>query len=698
MSKHRAASALTRRRTIRGLRRIVAGIVGAIGTALLGWALARASFWLGEIEQPKQFSAGHVTTSFATSLARLSYDLPFRLRGPIETPGVCIIHMDDKAAWKLGQNPRLWERSVHTRLLRRLTREGARAVLFDIAFLDSAPGADEEFTQAIRENGRVFLGGVLDITRNYGVESGALEERVFPPTKALRAAAAGWGLLAFRPVDSDYGVRRIYAGTDTVPTMTWRAAIQLGATLEDTPEARAEPRWMNYYGPARSFLSIGYERTLADGDLPDGIFKDQIVVIGGRTTVSELMLAKDEFRNPYSLYGSEFSDGAEIHLTTLLNLVRGDFLRRLEPRWELYLVLAIGVLLGGSLPLFRPHIATVATLLVIAIIVASAMWGVGEKHVWFAWCIPAFVQIPLALTWAIGARYFLEERRRNRLRVAFGHYLSPQVADRIADADFDLSPGGVVIEASLLMTDLEGFTPLAERLSDPELVTRVLTDYFSLTTAHILENDGTIINFVGDAVFAIWGAPLPDPDHARKATLAAWRLHQASRIDVEGRPLRTRVGLHTGRVLAGNIGSAERFDYSVIGDEVNFTSRLEGLNKYLGTDILLSDAMLVKLGGQFITRRLGEFRVVGKSAGHVIHELLGPADSIARPAWLDVFARGLDAFQHGSLDEAEAAMRETIAMRDGKDGASKFYLDEIAALRAKGLPPGWTGVVELAAK
>ena len=641
MSTPRAApTAPTRRRALRRLLKIAASVLGAAFVGALGWMLALTSFRLGEIVQPRESHAAYVAASFAMSLARLSYDLPFSLRSATDMPGVCIVSMNEKAAQELGQNPKDWDRAMHARLLRRLTREGARAVIFDIVFVKPEP-ADDEFAKAIRENGRVILGGGLDIVRDFTGDHNGLQEIVYPPTPDLRAAAAGWGLLSFYPIDSDYGIRRIYTGTEMVPTAMWLAATRLGAPLGDTPEVRAEPRWMNYYGPPRSFPSIGYDRAVTEGDQPDGFFKDQIVIVGGGTALSELSMSKDVFRNPYSLFGDEFSDGVEVHLTTLLNFIRGDFLRRLDPRKELCLALAIGLLLGGLLPLLRPHIAVAAALLTIAAIVVAAVWGVEKRHVWFAWCIPAFVQAPLALTWAVGTRYFIEEKRRRALRDAFGHYLSPQMADRIADAEFDLAPGGEVVEATLLITDLEGFTPLSEELRNPELVLRVLTEYFTRTTTHILDGDGTIVNFVGDSVLAVWGAPLPDADHCRKAALAAWRLHESSHIEVDGHMLHTRVGLHTGSVLAGNVGSARRFDYTVIGDAVNFTSRLEGLNKHLGTSVLISDVLHRKLGGSFISRCVGEFRVVGKKESHVVHELLGPAETIGKPAWLDPFARGL---------------------------------------------------------
>ena len=688
-----------RRRALRRVLKVTTSALGAALVALLGWWLVEKSFRLGAIEVPKeQYVFGHVGSSFATSLARLSYDLPFTFRETIQTPGVCIVYMDENSARKLGQHPRQWSRALHTKLLRRLTRDGARLVFFDVVFSDEQPDVDGEFAGAIRENGHVFLGGALEISTSVSGEGRTSDERALAPARNLRAAAAGWGLIAFRPVDADYGVRRIFTGMDTVPTATWRAAIALGAQLEDTPESRAEARWLNYYGPTRSLLSVPYHRALDGGDLPAGFFKDQIVFVGGRPTLAELTLQKDEFRSPYCLFGDEFSDGVGLHLTMLQNLVRGDFLRRLSPRAELSLAVAVGLLLGGLLPVFRPHVATALALLGIAALVSYALWSVQEKHVWFAWCIPAFVQAPVALLGAIGTRYFTEERRRAALRDAFGHYLSPQMADRIADAEFDLAPGGEMVEAALLITDLEGFTPLAEELHDPELVLRILTEYFTRTTTHLLDCDGTIINFVGDSVFAVWGAPLPDADGARKAALAAWRLHETSRIEVGGHILRTRVGVHIGSVLAGNVGSERRFDYAVIGDAVNFASRLEGLNKHLGTSVLISDALFQKMGVVLASRCVGEFRVVGKKESHVVHELLGPAEFFGRPEWPAIFARGLEAFHRGDFDTAGQLMRETIAARGGTDGPSAFYLREIAALSGKPLSPGWSGVVEITSK
>ena len=181
------------------------------------------------------------------------------------------------------------------------------------------------------------------------------------------------------------------------------------------------------------------------------------------------------------------------------------------------------------------------------------------------------------------------------------------MADKISESDFDLRPGGKVVEATIIFTDLEHFTTLSEDL-DPAEVSAILIAYFEQTTRCVLKNKGMIIKYVGDAVMAAWGAPIDEPAHAIRAAEAACDLRSLTELEVRGKKLRTRVGVNSGKVLAGNLGSSFRFDYTMIGDTTNFASRLESLNKYLGTQVLISDSVHEQLDGKFITRRLGRIQ------------------------------------------------------------------------------------------
>jgi adenylate cyclase len=635
--------------------------------------------------------------SFAEPLQRTSYDLPFLWRTHLDTHEIVLVYLDEESAKQLNQPiDDAWNRSLHVSLLERLTADGARLVMFDIVFDTPSPdpAKDEALAAALQKIGKAVLGAALDL--------GVGQERIVPPLRSLRKVAS-WGLLAFRPIDADYGVRRLFTGTESVASATWKAAELLNAPVTREPRETAEPRWMNYYGPPDTFASVNFAKALEPDGVPPGFFKDKVVLVGGRSLLGYLTAKRDEFRTPYSREVDkrsphQYTPGLEVHATALLNLLRGNWLTRLSSHWE-YLIIIIVGLLAGTVAALRISLATLSTVLISFGIAAFSSWLVWNKNVWFNWMVPAAIQMPLGLAWSVGSQYILESRRRKELRRAFGFYLSPQMADRIADSDFDLKPGGKLVDVTVIFTDLENFTSISENM-DPAEVSEVLTSYFGQTTKCILENKGTIIKYIGDAVFAAWGAPIDDPQHAMRAAETACDLRCLSELVVRGKTLRTRVGIHSGKVLAGNLGSSYRFDYTMIGDAVNFASRLESLNKYLSTQVLISDAVRQQLdANRFIVRRLGEFRVAGKKQSVVIHELLCRCEAEkGEKRWIDVFEKGLDRFREGAFSDARAEMNRTREIRGGSDGPSEFYLRKISALETNGHREGWTGIVELSDK
>jgi adenylate cyclase len=635
--------------------------------------------------------------SFAEALTRTSYDLPFVWRASLDTHEIVLVYLDEESAKQLQQPiDDIWNRALHVPLLERLTKDGARLIVYDIIFDTPSPDPtrDAAFAGALQSFGKAILGGGLEMVQPMG---GVRQERIIPPLKLFRKAAAGWGIMVFKPVDADYAVRQLFPGTNDIPSGTWKAAEVLGAKSTREPREARVQRWINYYGPKNTFSSVNLAQALDPQGVPPGFFKDKIVMAGGRSAVSYLAAGRDEFGTPYSRRTHQFTSGLEVHATILLNLLRGEWLTRIPDKWETAILIFIG-LLAGALAALRPSLAVASALIVSCAIAYLACRFVWHRHIWFDWMVPAAIQMPLGLVWSIGSQYLLESRRRKELRRAFGFYLSPQMADKIADSDFDLTPGGKVVDVTIIFTDLESFTSISENL-DPAEVSEILTSYFGQTTKCILENKGTIIKYIGDAVFAAWGAPIDEPHHAMRAAEAACDLRCLSELVVHGKTLRTRVGIHSGKVLAGNLGSSFRFDYTMIGDAVNFASRLESLNKYLSTQVLISDAVRQQLGDGFVTRQLGEFRVAGKKQSVVIHELLCRCDAESgEKSWIEIFEKGLGVFRAGEFATARDYMERTREMRGGSDGPSEFYLRKLAALEGDGRLENWTGVVELSEK
>ena len=636
---------------------------------------------------------------FGSPIDRLSYDLPFGWSLNRATPEIVLVVIDEKSARALSQPiDAPWDRKLHAQLVNTLTKAGAKAILFDLVFdLPSAdPKADDVFAKAMHDSGRVFLGAALRSLPGRQVD----EEQLLPPTPVLRHAAANWGTLVFTPIDPDSGVRHLYTGGDPVPCVTWKIARFAGAALPDTPDSNHE-RWLNYYGPAGLMESVGYNEALRPNELAPDLFQDKIVIVGGRQNVGNLDQQKDQFVTPYSRWGQPFASGMEIHATTILNLIHHEWLERPAPRTEIIFIILYGIfitLLLSFVCAFCPFRASGTSSVCALLVAVAASWSLWHYHVWFDWLVPVVIQTPAALFWGLGTNYLIEALRRAAIRRAFSLYLSPHMAEEISEARIDLKPGGKLTEATMMFTDLKGFTELSEQINDPLQIADVMITYFNNTTKHVFDNRGMIVRYMGDAVFACWGAPAKDDDHAYHAVVAAWGMHQYSQLNVHGHHLVTRIGVNTGTVVSGNLGSDFRFDYTLIGDPVNLASRLEGLNKYMGTQVLITDATWQRLRGRFIGRSLGKFVLMGKVEPVTIYEILGPTVTNVIQAHIESFKEALQSFQSGDFAKARTGFERTKARHGGNDGPSEFYLREIDRLEKQKLPSDWSGAIVLDGK
>jgi len=628
-------------------------------------------------------------------LTRLSYDIlfPFQTGTPKE---VVMVYIDAAVKHRLNQpTDQPLDRRFHAQLLDRLRKDGAKLVLYDL--LSDQPSADEsadeEFAAAMRRHGRVVLVAADSDERQDARANAHLSGIVLPiPILSDAAAASGLGTIQYDPGRL---VRQLCAGSESEPSVSWAAASLLGAPITKQPQRRLEPRWINYYCAPKDLRTVTFDQALSPDASNSDYFRDKIVVVGRSDD------PLDTFQTSHSRFASGLvssgyvSPGAAIHAMKLVNLLRGDWMTRLGMVPEMLIVIVWGAFITTLLMLLRPWPAICAALALGSLFAGASVLLALKTHVWFPWAVPVTAQTPFALVWSVG----FESVRRRRLRRAFGLYLSPYMADRIANSDFDLSLGGKEVEATVMFTDLEGFTKMAEPLTPTE-VSKILTSYFNLTSRAVLDLDGTVIKYMGDSVMAAWGAPLPDADHAQRAVTAALAMRRAGEKEIEGRRLRTRIGISTGICLAGNLGSDSRFDYTLFGDTTNFASRLEGLNKYLGTEILISDSTRRQLIDGVTLRGVGRFVVAGMSKPALVYEVLGPANQFApEPAWLGLFSQALEHFARRELDAAEDLFLKTIQARQGNDGPARFYLQQIEAGRrapASDLP--WDGTVRLAEK
>jgi adenylate cyclase len=336
--------------------------------------------------------------------------------------------------------------------------------------------------------------------------------------------------------------------------------------------------------------------------------------------------------------------GTEVHATALDNLLAGDFLRP-APSWGLPVSLLLLGLVSGLAGVLavKPWQGSLALLLLTPLPIAHGML-LYRAGWWWPVAAPA-LSAALALLATMVLNYASEGRQRRFIKRAFRHYLSPQVIEAILADPSKLSLGGQRRELSIFFSDLQGFTSLSEGM-DPHDLASLLNDYLSDMTEVILQEGGTLDKYEGDAIVAFWNAPLDQPDHALRACRAALgcqrRLEerQAHYQARAGQPLFARIGINSGPVVVGNLGSRTRFDYTVLGDAANLASRLEGANKLFGTALMVSEATWRQTGGALAARELGDLRVVGRTAPVKVFEPLDPGDQAGAAQARD-FAQGL---------------------------------------------------------
>jgi adenylate cyclase len=290
----------------------------------------------------------------------------------------------------------------------------------------------------------------------------------------------------------------------------------------------------------------------------------------------------------------------------------------------------------------------------------------------------------------------MEVREKRWLRQAFSRYVSPSIVEDIAAHPERLELGGEEVDATVLFADLTDFTALSERMPPKEVI-HLLDEYFTVMTQIILAHKGTVDKYIGDAIMCFWGAPMPQRDHAIRACRSALEMIKAmcglnDRWRAQGHPsLKLRIGIHSGRVVAGNVGSRERFNYTVMGDTVNLANRLEQVNKFFGSQILLSEATHRLAKGDFLVRELDRIRVKGRRQPVTLYELLGYRPEGDPPPELVLFSQGLEAYRLRNWQDAVEKFQEILHLNP-LDGPARLYHERSTQFLESPPPSTWPAI------
>lgn len=671
-----------------------------------------------------------------------------------DTP-IVIVAIDDQSGNSV-QDRYPWPRSYYAHFLRNMKRAGAKVVGIDVVFDApdyNGPEKDDELAKAIGECQNVVLAGKV-VKADVGGGQGQNEFVVKPLEKFLNNGGK-WGFVG---VTNDIdGFWRQYLvedqiGSDEDAQKYYSFAIEILKKYYDIPDSLPIENTENYFkfgdkivkkykqysylinfqGPLRTFPYKSFDQTVDDeafelkpesdidafdglidekgepiGLLQQGFFKDKIVLLGA--TMEELHdvfpVPLSETRNAEGQKLETLMPGVEIHANAINTILTEDYITA-QQDWIRVVIVTLASFLVFLLvsKLQKPLLAFPVFLLIMLVVTGTAFYLFAFHHLHMQMVTP-LLAIGFTYVGNVLFQYLAERKEKATIRNAFGRYLPEKVVAQLIDNPGLLKLGGEVRFLSILFSDVAGFTSISEKLTPTELV-QLLNEYLTAMTDIIMKYDGIIDKYEGDAIMAEFGAPLPDELHAHKACYAALEMQEKLvemrvKLKKEGRPeLRARAGINSGQVVLGNMGSQSVFDYTVMGDNVNLASRLEGANKEYGSYIMISEWTQELVKDDIITRELDLIRVKGKVKGVKVFEVIARNSvgiTATKKKSLDNYALGIGAYRQQRWDEAIVYFKSALnSVPD--DETSKVYIERCEEFKKNPPPENWDGVFTMLTK
>ena len=551
-------------------------------------------------------------------------DARFSIRGDLAPPeDIVIVGIDDPSITELAER---WPfpRTLHAEAIKQLRADGARVIGYDVQFTEPSenPDDDEELADAIAQAGNVVLATtIVDDRGRTNVFGGDQILR----TLQTRAAHAGYA------TDPGRVVRRMAHDLEKLETLAVAIVERDQERQVPKDEFPTERPWIDYHGKA-NIKTIPFYRVVR-GDFPKGTFEDKIVIVGATSPILQDV-------HPTSVSGDDYMYGVEVLANSVSTLIR-DFPLREAPAWT---TVALILLFGAVGPLIAIRFGPLRAALIglgLAILYALFVQIMFNTGVIVGFLYP-LVSLAFGVVGALAVAVVLNAFERQRVRDLFSRFVpEPVVDDVLRNVDEDLRLGGQRELVTVLFSDIRGFTSFSEN-REPEDVIEVLNHYLTSMTDVILAHGGTLVAFMGDGIMAVFGAPIAMDDHADRAYAAAREMagpaldefNEWLRSTGRDENFRIGVGLNSGVVMAGNVGSEKRLEYTAIGDTTNTASRIESLTKGTPHMIMLSESTrMMMLVERPELERIDAMRVKGRREEVVIYAPVSTADeALARQA------------------------------------------------------------------
>lgn len=636
----------------------------------------------------------------------------------IESGKVIVVALDQKslATPELSNLPRALLGPIWAQALDGMAQAGASVVAFDFLLSFSGgqfkPGYDRDFQRALdRHRDKVVLGR----------SASTLPAKSY--LAALRFDPGVLGLLELLP-DRDGVIRRFPLAFDNVDGEEARslsgaalAKAGLAERLAVLPRSivlapRHHPEAMTTFALADLLRCF---RTAPEA--MRAIFENRLVFVGSVLSDEDRRLGAMRYldravpdqnsavtgcdlpRQSASMPASRTVPGVFLHAMVAQAVINSDWVVPVTP-WIGGITAALSGGIGALLGLFLAPWSAFALALILAVLVWGGEAVTLEMGLWLPAMVPIMALL-LSTVLAYLMRYLVAERRRRTIQHAFGRYLAPSVVEGLLESPGALHLGGAIRETSVMFADLSGFTALSTRMEPAELVAST-NHYLAIIADEVDASGGYVDKFIGDAVMAIWGAPTPSGRHAIDAVRAALRI--ADKITAAGRAADSRgepsfgikIGIHSGRAIVGNVGSAKRYNYTAMGETVNIAARLEGLPGVYGCSLLLGPSTADAVKEQILLREIDKVEVKGRTEPLTIYQpLAGKTEATAADtAAVETFADALALYRARRFDQA-AELWQSIG--DG-DGPAQVMALRALAYAADPPPTDWDGVFIMTGK
>jgi adenylate cyclase len=530
-----------------------------------------------------------------------SVDLRFQIRGTEKARrDVALVAVDNKTLSVLNRQPP-YPRSVHARMIDFLHRAGAHVIGYDIQFVGTTTPAQDGRLIAAVKRARPMVLATHDVNGPpLRVPAGVSNPR------RLGAVLASVGV----PTDSDGEIRQVYY--QPVDLIGFDTAVGSMALRADSDKFPGDSFWIDFAGPPGTVPTYSFSDVLL-GHVPASAFAGKIVVVGYTDPI-----LNDIFQTPVS---DTVMSGPEVHVNAIDTILDG-FPLSTAPGWVNLLVMIVAASVVPLVSIFRRAgwtIVVAAGSLAVLLALLQVAFNAGA----ILDAARPMLALAVATVGSVAGAYLIETRERRHMRQIFTRFVPRDVVNDVIDrTDDDLRLGGVRRDGTVMFTDLRGFTTFSEQL-EPEHVVRVVNQYLSEMTEAILRHGGTLVSYMGDGIMALFGAPLEQPDHADRALGAVREMLGVGLPRFNGwlaengfeKQFRMGIGLNSGQVMSGNVGSKQRLEYTALGDTTNTAARLESMTKGTPHQVFIADSTRRRLSHDADDLiELGEADVRGRSS------------------------------------------------------------------------------------